>query len=61
MEFDLVKTGIVFLVLFGVIGVGTVMSPMDTGTVAMVLVGIGVFGVVSLWLGVKHGEFRAQN
>lgn len=60
MEFDLGKTLLVFLVLFGAIAVGTVMSPMNTSTVAMVLVGIGVFGGISLWLGVKHGEFRAQ-
>lgn len=60
MEFDLVKTILAFLVVFGVIAVGTVMSPMDTSTVAMVLVGIGVFGVISLLLGVKHGEFRVQ-
>ena len=60
MKFDLVKTVLAFLVVFGVIAVGTVMSPMDTSTVAMVLVGIGVFGVISLLLGVKHGEFRAQ-
>lgn len=60
MEFDPVKTILAFLVVFGVIAVGTVMSPMDTSTVAMVLVGIGVFGVISLLLGVKHGEFRAQ-
>lgn len=60
MEFDLGKTILAFLVVFGVIAVGTVMSPMDTSTVAMVLVGIGVFGVISLLLGVKHGEFRAQ-
>ena len=60
MKFDLVKTVLAFLVVFGVIAVGTVMSPMDTSTVVMVLVGIGVFGVISLLLGVKHGEFRAQ-
>ncbi len=60
MEFDLVKTVVVFLVLFGIIAVGTVMSPMDMSTVAMVLVGIGVFGVISLLIGVQHGEYRAQ-
>lgn len=58
MEFDQTKTILVFLVLFGIVAVGTAMSPMSTATVAMVLVGIGVFGVVSLILGVKHGEYR---
>lgn len=58
MEFDQTKTILVFLVLFGIVAVGTAMSPMSTATVAMVLVGIGMFGVVSLILGVKHGEYR---
>ena len=61
MEFDLVKTGVGFLVLFGAVAIGTVMSPMETSTVVMVLVGIGVFGVISLWLGMQYGEYRASH
>lgn len=61
MEFDQTKTILVFLVLFGIVAVGTAMSPMRTEIVVMVLVGIGVFGVVSLILGIKHGEYRAAH
>jgi len=37
------------------------MSPMTTSTVMMVLGGLLVFGVVTLLLGVKHGESRATH
>jgi hypothetical protein len=59
MEFDAVKTGGAFVVLFALLGVGTFMSPMTTSTVMMVLGGLLVFGLVTLALGVKHGEYRA--
>lgn len=59
MEFDEVRTALAFLVLFGLIAVGTVASPMQTSTVAMVLGGLFVFGVLVLALGVRHGEYRA--
>mgnify|MGYP006305731949 CR=1 FL=1 len=59
MEFDSTTTAVGFLVLFGVIAVGTWMSPMTTSTVMMVLGGLAVFGVLTLLLGVKHGEYRA--
>ncbi len=59
MEFDTTTTAIGFLVLFLIIAVGTFMSPMSTGTVTMVLGGLAVFGVLTLALGVKHGEYRA--
>ena len=61
MELDALKTAVAFLVLFGVLAVGTLMSPMTTGTVMMVLGGLLVFGVVKLLLGVKHGEYRASH
>ncbi|RBI61165.1 DUF7333 family protein [halophilic archaeon] len=59
MEFDIATTAVGFLVLFGIIAVGTLMSPMTTSTVMMVLGGLAVFGVLTLLLGVKHGEYRA--
>lgn len=59
MEFDAVTTGGAFAVLFAILAVGTYTSPMSTSTVAMVLGGLLVFGVVTLALGVKHGEYRA--
>ena len=61
MELDAIKTAAAFLVLFGVLAVGTLMSPMATSTVTMVLGGLLVFGVVTLLLGVKHGEYRASH
>jgi len=61
MELDALKTAVAFLVLFGVLAVGTLMSPMATSTVMMVLGGLLVFGVVTLLLGVKHGEYRASH
>jgi hypothetical protein len=61
MELDALKTAGAFLVLFGVLAVGTVMSPMQMSTVMMVLGGLLVFGVVTLLLGVKHGEYRASH
>lgn len=60
MEFDLPKTALVFLVLFAVLGAGTFMSPMSSDTVMMVLGGLFVFGLLTLTLGVKHGEYRAS-
>lgn len=61
MQFDTRTTAIAFLVLLAVLVGGTAMSPMRTSTVAMVTVGLAVFGLLSLAIGVKHGEFRARN
>lgn len=61
MEFDRTTTVASFLVLLGVVVLGTSMSPMTTSTVIMVVVGLAVFGALSLYLGVKHGEYRAQH
>ncbi|KZN24403.1 MULTISPECIES: hypothetical protein [unclassified Haladaptatus] len=59
MEFNTTTTAIGFIVLFLIIAVGTFMSPMSTSTVTMVLGGLAVFGLLTLALGVKHGEYRA--
>ncbi len=61
MELDALKTAVAFIALFGFLAVGTLMSPMTTSTVMMVLGGLLVFGVVTLLLGVKHGEYRASH
>lgn len=60
MEFDETVTAVAFVVLFGVLAVGTAMSPMSSSTVVMVLGGLFVFGVLALLLGVKHGQYRAR-
>ena len=59
MEFDLPKTAGIFVVLFAIIAIGTFMSPMAQSTVMMVLGGLFVFGVITLAVGVQHGEYRA--
>ena len=61
MKFDTTTTAIAFLVLFAVLVGGTAMSPMSPSTVTMVSVGLLVFGVLSLVIGVKHGEYRASH
>lgn len=61
MEFDKTTTVASFLVLLGVIVLATSYSPMATSTVIMVVVGLAVFGALSLYLGVKHGEYRARH
>jgi len=60
MKFDTTTTGIAFVLLLVVLIGGTAMSPMSTSTVMMVSVGLVVFGVLTLFLGIKHGEYRAS-
>lgn len=60
MEFDLATTVGLFVVLFALLAVGTWQSPMSGSTVGMVLGGLLGFGVLTLLLGVKHGEYRAR-
>lgn len=59
MQFDTRTTAAAFLVLYAVLAGGTAMSPMQLSTIAMVSVGLLVFGVLTLFIGVKHGEYRA--
>lgn len=61
MEFNTTTTTIAFIVLLAVLIGGTMMSPMSTSTVLMVSVGLIAFGVLSLLLGIKHGEYRANH
>ena len=61
MEFDLSTTAVAFVVLIALGTAGTLATPMQTGTVLMmVLPPMVVFGLVVLSLGVKHGEYRAS-
>lgn len=60
MQFDTRTTVAAFVVLLAVLVGGTLMSPMQPDTVAMVSGGLVVFGVLTLLLGVKHGEYRAR-
>ena len=61
MNFDITTTAITFVILLAVLIGGTVMSPMRTSTVVMVSVALVVFGVLSLFIGIKHGEHRATH
>jgi len=61
LEFGPALTGGAFLVLLVVILGGTWSSPMGTDTKTMVSGGLLVFGLVTLLIGVKHGEYRAKS
>jgi hypothetical protein len=61
MKFNTTTTAIAFVVLLAILLGGTASSPMSTGTVMMVSGGLVVFGVLTLFLGVKHGEYRANS
>lgn len=45
--------------LFAIIAIGTFMSPMAMSTVMMVLGGLLVFGLLTLFIGIQHGQYRA--
>ena len=60
MEFDQRVTYGVFLVLLAVLVGGTISSPMPSGLSVGISAGLVVFGVVTLLLGIKHGEYRAS-
>lgn len=61
MEFDLPKTVGMFIGLFAIIAIGTFMSPMTTSTVMMVLGGLLIFGLITLFIGVQHGKYQTTN
>ncbi|WP_424019579.1 DUF7333 family protein [Halorientalis pallida] len=61
MEFDLTKTVVLFAAVIAV-GVGALLVAPMMGTrtvLMMVLPSMAVFGAICLFLGVKHGEYRA--
>jgi hypothetical protein len=60
MEFDARTTGAVFAVLLLVLVGGTVTSPMPTTISLGISAGLVVFGLLTLFVGVKHGEYRAS-
>lgn len=61
MEFDRLTTGIAFVIVIALATGVTVATPMETGTVLMmVLPSAVVFGLLMVALGVKHGEYRAS-
>lgn len=61
MEFDQPKSIGSFVILLVVLLGGTFSSPMPTNVSAMVSVGLIVFGALTFYIGVKHGEFRATH
>ena len=58
MKFDTKTTIGAFVVLLIILIGGTAMSPMSTSTIAVVSGGLIIFGLISLAIGVKHGEYR---
>jgi hypothetical protein len=61
MEFDLQKTVLLFTIPLLVIIGGTVTSPMPQPISIGVSVGIALFGVLALVVGIRHGEYRATH
>ncbi|QCJ47689.1 MULTISPECIES: DUF7333 family protein [Haloprofundus] len=59
MQFDLTTTVALFVVPLLVIIGGTVTSPMPATISVGVSVGIALFGVLALVVGIKHGEYRS--
>ncbi|QCC52822.1 DUF7333 family protein [Halapricum salinum] len=62
MEFDTLTTAVAFVALIAVGVGGTSMTPMTLETTLMMVAPSAViFGGIVLFLGVKHGEWRARN
>jgi hypothetical protein len=61
MDFTSTTTGVLFLVVFGVLAGGTVMSGMPIRITMMVLPGLLVVMAIALLLGVAHGQYRERN
>jgi hypothetical protein len=63
MDFDLVRTAVLFVAVI-VVGVGGLLvsevMPART-TLMMVAPSMIAFGLICLAIGVKHGEFRARS
>jgi uncharacterized transporter YbjL len=61
MEFNTTVTAAAFVVLFGVLAGGTLTSPMPQTLSLGITAGLLVFGLLVLFVGVKHGEYRATS
>lgn len=59
MKFDQTTTYSIFAVLLVILLGGTMTSDMPTPVAVPVAVGLVVFGVATLYLGIRHGEYRA--
>ena len=59
MEFDQLKTGVIFLVLVAVMVSGSFIG-MPTSIAAPVSIGQVVVFASILFLGIKHGKYRAS-
>lgn len=58
--FDQTTTGGIFVLLLIVLLGGTFSSPMAMTTKLVVSGGLILFGIVTLYVGIKHGEYRAR-
>lgn len=60
MDFDRTTTAVAFVALVAVATGISLAMPMATSTVFMMVVpSVAAFGLVTLYLGVRHGEHRA--
>lgn len=60
MEYTQTTTTVIFGGLLGLLILGTVTSPMALATTVGVILGLSLFGILILLLGIKHGEYRSQ-
>lgn len=61
MEFNQKQAIGLFVVLLVVLIGGTFTSPMSMGVKTMVGVGLLVFGLLTFYIGIKHGQYRATH
>ena len=61
MEFDRTTTIGLFVAVIALGAIALIVTPMQTSTVLMMVApSVLVFGGICLFLGVKHGEYRAR-
>lgn len=60
MEYDFKTTAVAFIIFAVLLAGGTLTSPMPTALSIGITVALVVFGLLMLFLGVKHGEYRAS-
>jgi len=62
MEFDILRSAVVFVAIVALGAAALIaapMIPMDTSTILMMVVpSMVVYGLIMFVLGVKHGEYR---
>lgn len=61
MDFDRSTTWLIFVAILAVATIAMTLTPMTTDTIFMMVVpSMVVFGLLIMWLGMQHGEWRAR-